>query len=60
MNEFIFDNRVIKTISLTSPSNAANRFIGSNSLYKENKMKNPKYSTFDFRLQQYEKVFKNI
>jgi G:T/U-mismatch repair DNA glycosylase len=60
IHKFIFDNRVIKTISLTSPSNAANRFISSNSLYKENKIKNPKYSTFDFRLQQYEKVFKNI
>ncbi|WP_122893966.1 uracil-DNA glycosylase family protein [Arcobacter peruensis] len=58
VHEFSFDNRVIKTISLTSPSNAANRFIGSNSLYKENKIKNPAYTTFDFRVEQYEKVFK--
>jgi hypothetical protein len=60
VNEFSFDSRVIKTISLTSPSNAANRYIGSNSLYKENKKKDSNYSTFDFRVQQYEKVFKKL
>lgn len=58
VHEFTFDNRVIKTISLTSPSNAANRFIGSNILYKEQKKEDLSYSTFDFRVQQYEKVFK--
>lgn len=58
IHKFIYKNRIIKTISLTSPSNAANRFIGSNSLYKENKKKNPNYSTFDFRVEQYKKVFK--
>ena len=58
VNYFTFNNRVITTISLTSPSNAANRFIGSNILYKENKKKNSVYSTFDFRVEQYEKVFK--
>lgn len=57
-HQFTFDNRVIKTISLTSPSNAANRSIGANSYYKEKKKKNPKYSTFDFRVEQYEKAFK--
>ena len=35
VHEFIYDNRVIKTISLTSPSNAANRSIGANAYYKE-------------------------
>ena len=60
VHEFTFDNRIIRTISLTSPSNAANRFIGSNSLYKENKMKNSKYTTFDFRVEQYRKVFKAL
>ena len=59
-HKFIFDNREIKTISLTSPSNAANRYIGSNKLYKERKLQNPDYTTFDFRLEQYEKVFKTI
>lgn len=59
-HKFIFDNREIKTISLTSPSNAANRYIGSNRLYKERKLQNPDYTTFDFRLEQYGKVFKTI
>lgn len=57
-HQFFYDNRIIKTISLTSPSNAANRSIGANAYYKEQKSKNPKYSTFDFRVEQYEKVFK--
>lgn len=54
------DNRTIKTISLTSPSNAANRSIGANSLYKKKKKENTLYSTFDFRKDQYENVFKNL
>lgn len=57
VHSFTFNNREIQTISLTSPSNAANRFIGSNSFYKEQKKKNPKYTTFDFRVEQYRKVF---
>ncbi len=57
IHSFFFDNRNIQTISLTSPSNAANRFIGSNSFYKEQKKKNPNYTTFDFRVEQYRKVF---
>lgn len=57
VHSFIFDNRDIQTISLTSPSNAANRFIGSNSFYKEQKKINPNYTTFDFRVEQYKKVF---
>lgn len=48
-------NRVIKTISLTSSSGAANRSIGSNPDYKAKKAKNPKYTTFDFRVEQYSK-----
>lgn len=58
VHKFEYDNRTFKTISLTSPSNAANRSIGANSYYKEQKKKNPNYTTFDFRLEQYEKVFK--
>jgi len=57
VHEFQLKQRVIKTISLTSPSNAANRSIGANAHYKQNKEKNPSYSTFDFRVEQYEKVF---
>ncbi|XOB61783.1 uracil-DNA glycosylase family protein [Campylobacterota bacterium DY0563] len=57
---FKYDNRDIKTISLTSPSNAANRYIGSTKIFKEKKKINPNYTTFDFRLEQYKKVFKSI
>lgn len=57
IHKFTYENRVIKTISLTSPSNAANRSIGANALYKSKKSENPNYSTFDFRVEQYEKVF---
>jgi G:T/U-mismatch repair DNA glycosylase len=54
---FRYDNREITTISLTSPSNAANRAIGSTPLYKLRKKENPAYTTFDFRVEQYRKVF---
>lgn len=57
---FEFQNRKIKTVSLTSPSNAANRSIGANDKYKENKRVNKEYSTFDFRYDQYKKIFQNI
>ncbi len=57
-HQFEYDNRVIQTISLTSPSNAANRSIGANAYYKKMKKENPNYTTFDFRLEQYKKVFK--
>lgn len=56
-HEFLLDDRVITTISLTSPSNAANRSIGANLYYKQQKALNPSYSTFDFRFEQYKKVF---
>lgn len=59
INKFIFDNREFKTISLTSPSNAANRSIGANKDYKKIKEKDSTYTTFDFRVEQYEKVFKD-
>lgn len=59
-SSFIFENRVITTISLTSPSNAANRSIGANLYYKKMKQKNSNYTTLDFRIEQYEKVFKSI
>lgn len=47
------NNRIVKTVSLTSPSGSANRAIGSNSIYKKRKLENPKYTTFDFRVDQY-------
>ena len=45
--------RIIKTVSLTSGSGAANISIGSMPLYKQLKAKNPKFNTFDFRVMQY-------
>ncbi|MCA0132899.1 uracil-DNA glycosylase family protein [Winogradskyella alexanderae] len=50
---FKLNERTIKTVSLTSASGSANRAIGSMSLYKQLKSKNPGFSTFDFRVMQY-------
>lgn len=47
-------SRIIKTVSLTSSSGAANISIGSNPLYKQLKAKNPNFNTFDFRVMQYQ------
>ena len=47
------DDRIIKTISLTSGSGAANISISRIPLYKQLKAKNPKFNTFDFRVMQY-------
>ncbi len=50
-------NRIITTISLTAPSGAANRAIGSLEAYKRLKDLDPKFNTFDFRVLQYSKYF---
>ena len=55
---FIYEDRVITTFNVTSPSNAANRAIGANPRYKENKAKDTSYSTLDFRVSEYRKVFR--
>ena len=57
VHKFLLSGKVHTTISLTSPSNAANRAIGSSLLFKKRKKENPAYSTFDFRVEQYSKVF---
>lgn len=57
IHEFKLLNRTITTVSLISPSNAANRSIGANPVYKANKKKDQSYSTFDFRLLIYKKYF---
>ncbi len=59
IHEFELPNseRTIKTISLTAPSGAANRAIGSMDLYKKLKNKNPDFTTMDFRVMQYRKFF---
>lgn len=50
-------NRMIRTISLTAPSGAANRAVGSVALYKELKKKDPNFNTIDFRVLQYQEFF---
>lgn len=47
----------IKTVSLTAPSGAANRAIGSLQTYKDLKSANPNFNTFDFRVLQYKEHF---
>ncbi len=49
--------RVLKTVSLTAPSGAANRAVGSNKLYKRLKDQNPNFTTSDFRKLQYRPFF---
>ncbi|MDD7886532.1 uracil-DNA glycosylase family protein [Flavivirga sp. 57AJ16] len=49
--------RIIKTVSLTSGSGAANISISRIPLYKQLKAKNPKFNTFDFREMQYREFF---
>lgn len=50
-------SRVIKTVSLTAPSGAANRAVGSLSAYKKLKQIDPTITTIDFRVQQYSPFF---
>jgi len=53
IHQFILDNRIVKTVSLTSGSGAANISISRLPLYKQLKVKNPDFNTFDFRVLQY-------
>ncbi|MCB0398212.1 MAG: uracil-DNA glycosylase family protein [Winogradskyella sp.] len=45
--------RIIKTVSLTSASGAANISISKLPLYRQLKAKNPEFNTYDFRVMQY-------
>jgi G:T/U-mismatch repair DNA glycosylase len=56
-HRFLIDGRIITTVSLISPSNAANRAIGATSLYKRRRQENPSYTTLDYRVEQYRAVF---
>ncbi len=56
-HQVIWGERTLTTFSLTAPSGTANRAIGSTECYKKNKAKNPNYTTFDYRVAQYGKVF---
>jgi len=49
--------RTVKTVSLTAPSGAANRAVGSLQAYKDLKSKNPDFNTVDFRVMQYREFF---
>ena len=49
--------RRITTVSLTAPSGSANRAVGALNEYKIRKDKNPAYTTFDFRVDQYRHFF---
>ncbi|TRO65546.1 uracil-DNA glycosylase family protein [Christiangramia sabulilitoris] len=57
IHQFLLDGRLIKTVSLTAPSGAANIAVGSSALYKELKKKNPEFNTIDFRVLQYREFF---
>ena len=51
------EGRIVTTVSLTAPSGAANRAVGSLASYKSIRDKNPKFNTFDFRVLQYKPFF---
>jgi len=57
IHQFKLENRTIKTVSLISPSNAANRSIGANPEYKDLKEKDNSFSTLAFRVMQYKRFF---
>ncbi|MFT5982885.1 MAG: G:T/U-mismatch repair DNA glycosylase, partial [Ulvibacter sp.] len=50
-------SRTIKTVSLTAPSGAANRAVGSLDAYRKMKAEFPKKTTIDFRVEQYRPFF---
>ncbi|QCX02264.1 uracil-DNA glycosylase family protein [Aggregatimonas sangjinii] len=50
-------SRKITTVSLTAPSGAANRAVGSMEAYKRMKDQNPDFNTLDFRVLQYKEFF---
>ncbi len=54
---FLAEGRNIRTISLTAPSGAANRAVGSMKAYQRLKEKNPEFNTVDFRVMQYKAYF---
>ncbi|WP_035336101.1 uracil-DNA glycosylase family protein [Dokdonia sp. PRO95] len=57
IHQFEWQGRTIKTVSLTAPSGAANRAVGSLALYKQLKKENPQFNTIDFRVLQYAPFF---
>lgn len=57
IHQFEWAGRTIRTVSLTAPSGAANRAVGSLDLYKKRKAQDPSYNTLDFRVDQYRPFF---
>ena len=57
IHELQLESRKIKTISLISPSSAANRSIGGDPYYKIQKKANKNYTTLDFRIEQFRNHF---
>ena len=59
IHEFVHPSTgdTIKTVSLTAPSGAANRAVGSNTVYKRLKDENSNFNTLDFRVMQYRVFF---
>ncbi|WP_422350516.1 uracil-DNA glycosylase family protein [Flagellimonas sp.] len=51
--------KLVRTVSLTAPSGAANRAVGSLQTYKEIKSQNPDFNTMDFRVMQYRPFFES-
>ncbi|MGB5191238.1 uracil-DNA glycosylase family protein [Robiginitalea sp.] len=49
--------RLITTVSLTAPSGSANRAVGGLPEYKARKATDPKFTTLDFRVEQYRRFF---
>ncbi|WP_267963671.1 hypothetical protein [Testudinibacter sp. TR-2022] len=59
IHQFTWQNRTFTTVSLTAPSGAANRAVGSMAEYKRLKAQHPEFNTIDFRVLQYQRFFKN-
>lgn len=57
VHQFQVEERLIKTVSLTSSSGAANISISRIPLYQHLKAKDPDFNTFDFRVLQYREFF---
>ncbi len=57
IHSFTWEGRTVQTVSLTAPSGAANRAVGSLPLYKKMKSENPTFTTIDFRVMQYAPFF---
>lgn len=57
IHQFEWQGRMIKTVSLTAPSGAANRAVGALADYKKLKTENPDFNTLDYRVIQYSPFF---